>query len=183
MEFQGGKLLIATPELMDPNFFRTVSFVFHHDQTGAGGVILNRPSNVTVADVWIDLGPNRFSDRPVNVGGPVEGPLMALHDSNLGKLEHQLLPGVALTVSEESIREILDQEPNSIKIFSGYAGWGAGQLEQEIQRGGWLTLDCKASDVFETPEEIWRAACAKVGNRIMFDKSKLPLDRVDPLAN
>ena len=183
MEFQNGKLLIATPELMDSNFFRTVSFLFHHDRTGAGGVILNRPSNITFGDVWSDLLPERYSDWPIHVGGPVEGPLMGLHDSILGKLEQQVMPGAALTVTQEALRDILEQEPESIKVFSGYAGWGPGQLELEIQRGGWLTLDCHASDVFETPEEIWRSACAKFGNQIMFRGSELPLGRVDPLAN
>ncbi len=185
VEFHTGKLLIATPELMDSNFFRSVSLLFHHDRTGAGGVILNRPSNVTFADVWDDIAVgSKFADHPIHAGGPVEGPLMGLHSNNLGNVERQILPGIWLSVTKDLLGELITEHTESIKIFSGYAGWGPGQLEREIQAGGWLTLDCQADDIFETPEEIWRSACSQVGNQIMFaGKRDDSVSKIDPLAN
>lgn len=181
MESHAGKLLIATPELADPNFFRTVSLIFHHTEEGAAGVILNRPSNTAISTVWEDLHDGQFQQL-VHVGGPVEGPLMALHTS-LAFAESSILPGVYLSMSRVNLDELVRQSKHQVKFFSAYSGWGAGQLEAEIRAGGWLTFDCDVDDIFETPEEIWKIACEKVGNQVMFSNVSIDPDSVDPLAN
>jgi putative transcriptional regulator len=181
MDYLTGKLLIATPELADPNFFRTVSLIFHHTDEGAAGVVLNRPSNTCIGRVWEELD-SKHEQQPIHVGGPVDGPLMALHTS-LVFGESTILDGVLLSLTQQNLAQLVRQTKHDVKIFSGYAGWGIGQLESEIDAGGWLTLDCEPEDVFDTPEEIWKLACEKVGHEIMFSTSSLNLDSVDPLAN
>lgn len=181
MESHTGKLLIATPELADPNFFRTVSLIFHHTEDGAAGVVLNRPSNTNIGQVWKDLKENQ-SKRMVQIGGPVEGPMMAIHTS-LAYAESSILHGVYLSMSRENLDNLVQQTKHDFKMFCSYSGWGAGQLESEIRAGGWLISDCRIQDVFETPEEIWKIACEKVGNQIMFAKDSFDLSSVDPLAN
>lgn len=181
MAFQTGKLLIATPELADPNFFRTVSLIFHHTEEGAAGVILNRPSNTSIGHVWDDLDSDHVH-QPIHIGGPVEGPMMALHN-NVLYAESTIFEGVFLSLTRENLAHLVGQSIHNVKIFNGYSGWGEGQLEAEMDAGGWLTFDCEAEDIFETPEEIWKLACEKVGQQIMFSQSRLDLTSVDPLAN
>lgn len=181
MESHAGKLLIATPELADPNFFRTVSLIFHHTEEGAAGVILNRPSNIQIRKIWEDLDSGQGTEF-VHIGGPVEGPMMALHTS-LACAESSILAGVYLSMSRENLDQLIRQKKHQVKMFSGYAGWGAGQLEAEMRAGGWLTFDCEVEDVFETPEEIWKIACEKVGNQVMLSNTSIDPSTVDPLAN
>ena len=183
MDFLTGNLLIAMPELADTNFYRSVSFIFHHDEEGAAGVILNRPSNTTVSDVWDDLEGDAVKSRSIHVGGPVEGPLIALHTS-LVLGERQIMPGVFLSLGRNNLSSLVSQTVQQVKIFSGYAGWGPQQLEAEIHAGGWLTFPCDFDDVFDTPEEIWKTACTKAGNEIMFShQSSSEIQSIDPLAN
>ncbi len=177
-----GHLLIATPELADPNFFRTVSLIFHHDEEGAAGVILNRPTETLVAEIFDNLDPDIAFNHYINIGGPVEGPLMALH-SSIASAEQEIIPGVFLSLTQENIRQLVQQTTQQFKIFSGYAGWGAGQLEAEIEMGGWLTFPTEVDDVFETPEELWKIACSKVGNDIIFANQAAKASVVDPLSN
>ena len=108
--------------------------------------------------------------------------MMALHNS-LASAESLILDGVFLSLSRENLSQLVRQSKHNVKIFNGYAGWGGGQLEAEMEAGGWLTFNCEANDVFETPEEIWKLACEKVGHQIMFSNSGFDLNAVDPLAN
>lgn len=181
MESHAGKLLIATPELADPNFFRTVSLIFHHTDEGAAGVILNRPSDTPLGEVWEDLIDGQYQQL-VHLGGPVDGPLMALHTS-LAFAESSILPGVYLSMSRVNLDQLVRQTKHQVKFFTAYAGWGAGQLEAEIRAGGWLIFDCEVEDIFETPEEIWKIACEKVGNRVMLANTSIDPEVIDPLAN
>ncbi len=101
MQSLKGHLLIAVPELPDRNFFRSVVLMFHHDESGASGVVLNRPSEISVADVWQELSESECEcQQTVNVGGPVEGPLIALHTS-LALAESQVIPGVFISMSRD----------------------------------------------------------------------------------
>ena len=179
MESLVGHLLIAIPELPDSNFFRSVVLMLQHSEDGASGVVLNRPSNVTVAKVWDEISAEVCnSDQTVNVGGPVEGPLIALHPS-LALGEVQILPGLFMSLSRENLNQLVMQETHEFKIYSGYAGWGAQQLEFEIERGGWLTMNAEYEHVFESPDVLWKKVCAHVGHDIMlphFGTKSLPND-------
>lgn len=167
MDNLAGHLLVAIPELQDANFFRSVVILFQHTEEGASGVILNRSSDVTVAKVWDEVAKEPSDcQQYVNIGGPVAGPLIALH-SSLALAETPVLPGVFISMGRENLNELVNQHEQQFKIYSGYSGWGPGQLESEIERGGWLTIQATASHVFDSPEGLWRQVCSQVGHDVL----------------
>lgn len=167
MESLAGNLLIAVPDLQDVNFFRTVVFMFQHSEEGASGLILNRPSDVTIAKVWDEVAkePTQCQDY-VSVGGPVESPLLALH-SSLTLAEVPVISGVFLSLGRENLNQLVNQELQKFRIFSGYSGWGPGQLESEIEQGGWLIHPATDRQVFDTPEGLWKQVCNEVAHDIL----------------
>ena len=167
MQSLAGHLLIAIPDLHDVNFFRSVVMLFQHSDQGASGVVLNRPSDVTVAKVWEQVAkePSQCEDF-VNVGGPVDGPLIALHSSS-ALAESPVAEGVYLSMGRIHLNELVNQSDQQFKIYSGYSGWAPGQLESEIEQGGWLTMKAKAEHIFDSPEGLWRQVCSQVGNDIL----------------
>ena len=137
--------------LTDPNFSSTVVFVIHHGEPGAVGVILNRPTSL-----GIERLPEGWPTAdPVHAGGPVE-PEIAI-----GLAESDALHGEWERVGDGVWLADLEGPPavvTRIRIFSGYAGWGAGQLEDEIARGDWVVATATAEDVFTVePDRLWRA--------------------------
>jgi putative transcriptional regulator len=162
-----GHFLIAVPELADLNFFRSVVLVLQHDQQGAMGVILNRPADVTVAQVWKEIFEveNGCHDR-IHVGGPVEGPLILLH-TQLARAELDVMPGIFVSMGKQHLQSIIDENVPPFRIYSGYAGWGAGQLEQEIEAGGWLTMPGEGDQIFASSEDLWKLVCETFGSQIM----------------
>lgn len=183
MESLVGQLLIAIPELPDSNFFRSVVLMLQHSEDGASGVVLNRPSNITVATVWDQISTEVCnSEQTVNVGGPVEGPLIALHPS-LALGEVQILPGLFMSISRENLNQLVTQDKHQFRIYSGYAGWAPQQIESEIERGGWLTIRAEFEHVFDSPDELWKNVCAEVGHDIMLPELRIKSLPVDPSAN
>ena len=161
-QFHVGRLLAATPLLEDPNFDRTVVLLLDHDDDGALGVVINRPSKVRVADVlgdWADVA----ADPPVVFGGgPVEPTaLVAIGRANPDAVE--MADG--WTPIFERLRLVdLEDDPalaqrglSQLRIFSGYSGWGPGDLETEIAQGAWFPLDAEPEDAFsDNPDRLWR---------------------------
>jgi len=131
-----GSLLVAHPTLLDPNFRRTVLFISAHDpEDGALGIILNRPLDKQVGDLVTDETPPALSDVPVYLGGPVgKNQLM------FAVLEWEKSDGLKLNhnVALEDASELIGHHPDWIRAFVGYAGWGAGQLEEEMKQKAWL---------------------------------------------
>ncbi len=174
-----GKLLVASRHLRDPNFLRTVVLMLEHTGDGALGVVLNRPSERTVEEVWrvIDAPPCD-SQAPIYVGGPVPGPLIALHgDASIS--EKQVLPGVFMAIERGKIDALVRQEQTPFRLYSGNSGWGAGQLEGEMKAGGWLVTDTAEEDVFADPSELWPTVTKRIGLKIMLPKTppnQLPND-------
>ena len=180
MESLAGQLLIAIPELPDQNFFRSVVLILQHTDQGASGVILNRPSDVTVSKVWDEIS-NDFCmcTQTVNVGGPVEGPLLALHScSDLA--EARVLKNLYVSLRRENLNLLVRREDEEFRIYSGYAGWGPQQLDSEMERGGWLTLPADPSHVFSSPDLLWKRVCENVGHKTLlkphFGIKSLPID-------
>ena len=177
-----GSLLVAGPRLIDPNFFRAVVLVCSHDGDGALGLILNRPTKVSVGDHlpgWVE----RLS-RPevVFIGGPVQSETAV----GLGQRGSREPEGwstvdnrvglVDLTVAPGAIAGDLE----SLRVFSGYAGWGPGQLEAELETGDWVVAASLPGDGFdEDPEGLWRAVLRREGGRTAI-YAEFPLD---PSAN
>jgi putative transcriptional regulator len=167
-----GKLLIAMPGMGDPRFDRSVIFLCAHSGDGAMGLIVNKPApDLVFADLLDQLGiasgPGDIR-LPVHVGGPVEhGRGFVLHSADYGRAGATLgIDGrFGMTATLEILEDIAKgRGPRDALLALGYAGWGPGQLENEIQLNGWLTAEARESLVFATPNaEKWAAALGEIG--------------------
>lgn len=155
MNSLAGQFLIAAPSLLDPNFRRTVVLLLKHDSDGALGLVINRQAPMPFNVVWEKLSQEPCPvEAPLFIGGPCGGPLMALHNENdLGELQPS--EGVFFTAEIQQIRDLFAREAASYRLFGGYSGWGPGQLEQEIESGGWLLVPADAELIFGPSEELW----------------------------
>ena len=164
-----GQLLVATPLLAEPPFFRTVIAVLEHGaESGALGVVLNRPMTVAVADV-IAVGPDVLSSPPVLFdGGPVSPETaiavgIAAPDAPPGAIWRPSAPPY-VTVDLDADPDLLAHAVQRLRVFAGYAGWAAGQLEAEIGEGAWYVVDCLPDDLFgNEPETLWRRVLRRQG--------------------
>lgn len=154
--FLQGSFLIAAGHMRDPNFYRSVVLLLDHNDKGAMGVIVNRPSAMTIGKALAQHGSVGTGDTPVFVGGPVEpSSLFILHNcTSLGKGDQEVAPGLFLANSEDSFEHVVrhGKKPEigvKFRLISGYAGWGEGQLESEIDRGDWYTLPGDGTLVLE----------------------------------
>ena len=162
-----GHFLVASPHLSDTNFFRSVVLMIQHDDEGAFGVVMNRPTNNTIADMWEDVPQTSWKmDAPVHLGGPVGGPLIAVHsDISLGELE--ITPGIYFTSDKDAIVRIMSQPLGPFRLFHGYSGWAPGQLDAELDAGGWLTAPAIKADVFSDYEDLWNRVARHIGLDIL----------------
>lgn len=167
MDSLAGKLLIATPDLIDPNFLRSVIFLVQHTDQGASGVILNQPTPTTVSAVWDEISDAECEcEHPVSCGGPVDGPLLALHQMSEVS-EREVIKGVHLSMHRSSLHRLVMQSEFTFRIFSGYSGWGPNQLDMEVEHGGWLILPADADHVFVENDHLWRSVCEHVGHDVL----------------
>ena len=183
MESLQGHLLVASPHLPDSNFFRSVVLMIHHDDEGAFGVILNRPTSSTISDIWdmVSAKPCGSAD-PIYRGGPVDGPLLILHQV-LGCSETEILRGLHLATQRDYLCSIVTEDKRPYRIFSGYAGWGGGQLESELDAGGWLTTPATCDDVFDCAEELWKKVSQRIGLIILAPSLRTRHLPDDPSVN
>lgn len=167
----GGRLLVAAPQLADPNFSRTVVLVLEHDEPGAVGVVLNRPLHVEVGEIldsWADLAAGAppavvFSGGPVSPDAVIG--LARAAPAGAGAWQ-TVVPGVG--VVDLSVSPVDQPVPlDGVRLFSGYAGWSPGQLEDEMDDGGWLVFDALNSDPFcAHPELLWHDVLKRQGGSI-----------------
>lgn len=178
-----GQFLVASPHLSDPNFYKGVVLMIKHDEDGAMGLILNRPTDNTVADMW-RLVVERDIDcrQPVFFGGPVQGPPLALHRLK-SAAEAEVLPGIFFTADQDKLEELTQQSAKPYRFFLGYAGWAAGQLEDELSSGGWLTIKAKKSLVFSKDVDLWELVTRTIGENILTKAIKVKHVPDDPSLN
>jgi putative transcriptional regulator len=159
-----GSLLIAAPQLLDPNIRRTVVLVADHGDEGAMGVILNRPSGMTVADAAPDLEPLIGPDAPIFAGGPVQ-PTSGVVLAEVAEADEPVFGDIVLVPGLGELADVIDGA-GSIRVFAGYAGWGPGQLDDELGREDWILAPAQAGDVFsEQPEALWGAVLERKGGQ------------------
>ena len=159
-----GSLLIAAPQLLDPNFRRTVVLVADHGDEGAMGVILNRPSGMTVADAAPDLEPLIGPAAPIFAGGPVQ-PTSGVVLAEVAEADEPLFGDVVLVPGLGELADVIDGA-GSIRVFAGYAGWGPGQLDEELGREDWIVEPALPADVFsEEPETLWASVLERKGGQ------------------
>ncbi|MCA8995789.1 MAG: YqgE/AlgH family protein [Planctomycetaceae bacterium] len=158
-----GQFLIATPRLRDPNFFKTAVLMIEHGEEGAMGLVVNRPSSMTVAQALtghLDLPEH---DDLVFDGGPVEpNALFIVHNCpNLDPNERPIVPGVYMGSSAKVFEDAVCDGPNGphqleFRLYCGCAGWAPGQLEGELSRGDWLVVPGDSDSVFtDQPYRLW----------------------------
>ena len=153
-----GQLLVATPGLLDPNFFRTVILILEHGEEGAVGVVLNRPSDYDVVSTLPDWEKRAAAPPVVFVGGPVsEGTAICL-----GRVGGE--DGISVV---DASRDPDDLAAREVRFFSGYAGWSRGQLEDEIDEGAWIVVEADPDDALDDePELLWSRVLERQGGRL-----------------
>lgn len=160
-----GHLLVATPELLTPFFTRTVILMFEHSEGGAAGVVLNRQTEANIQEISRELFQEQIDwDKLVNLGGPVPGPLVALHA--LGELaDQEIIAGVYLSMDAAKLLDVVRRRVEPSLIVANYAGWGPGQLEGEIAQDSWFSLPATAEYVFWSGEEdLWESVVERIGS-------------------
>lgn len=184
-----GQLVVATPQMDDPNFARTVVLLLQVDEEdGALGLVLNRPSGTDVDEVLPDWSPLSADPPLVFVGGPVQpnaaiclgrgrprGPPVAAYAVLEG------VPGTSVgTVDLDAPVEQVQPAVAEVRLFAGYAGWSAGQLEDEVEQGAWFVLDALPTDAFSAdPDQLWASVLRRQGPPVAFAASYPP----DPTLN
>ncbi len=170
-------LLLAMPHLIDPNFARAVVLMVEHNEEGSFGLVVNHPSDMEASALLsaLDIEWCGDADAVVWSGGPVmptSGWVLHSPTDVVGKQSDdletggtiELVPGLALSTSPDNLRAIAESPPQQVRLLLGYAGWGPGQLAEEMARGSWLHADLTPEIIFETePDEMWEVALRSLG--------------------
>ncbi len=159
-ELAPGMFLVATRRLRAPSFARTVILLIHYDQEGAHGVIVNRPSPIRVNKVLPNQPRSKTPSPYIYLGGPVaQSQLRILVETQQPSADMQrVLDNVYLSGSPEVLKHLLNQttDPKRFRAFAGYAGWAPGQLENEVERGGWHIMPAEVDAIFDAaPASVW----------------------------
>jgi putative transcriptional regulator len=164
-------LLVAMPQLQDPNFIRTVMMIVQHDEDGTFGLVLNREVDVCARELCEGLEMKWGGDpeQPLRWGGPVQqntGWMLFADDLRSVESEDasELTDGMYFAGSLDVLRVVAEAPPGDVRLFLGYAGWGPGQLESEMAQGVWLTVPSTRQAVFGTPsDDMWEFAVRSLG--------------------
>jgi putative transcriptional regulator len=174
-----GQFLIASPQLVDRNFARSVVLLVRHGEDGALGLIINRPLDAKLEAIWDQVSPNPCAvDRTLYHGGPCEGPLMVLHANPV----HSQMPtadGLHFTADKEMIEQLVSEEESDTRFYVGYAGWAVGQLENEIAEGSWLSFPASRKYVFGDAANSWDELFKRAHRAAVFpwlDPKRIPDD-------
>lgn len=162
-----GSFLIASPQLEDPNFCRSVVLIMEHNAEGAFGLIMNRPASASIRDFWEEIEHETAAvDGPIYLGGPVEGPIICIHNQE-ACTEGEIVPGVFVAMRRDHLQRLVTESGHELRIFVGYSGWGPNQLEGEMAAGGWLTLPATAPFVFsQDVSTLWHRSMLATGQQL-----------------
>jgi putative transcriptional regulator len=178
-----GHLLVASQSLLDPNFVKTVVLLVQHADEGALGVVVNRPIGKNVQDLWREVGGGPCTNtQPVYLGGPVPGPLMAVHGQQ-SLSEVQITDGVYFSAAKQNLDTLVMRPDKNMKIFVGHSGWGPGQLDSELEEGAWLTTPSTAELVFFDSSELWVTVSRLIGRTMMQSMLHIKDIPDDPTVN
>ena len=163
--------LIAMPGMVDPHFSKTLAFICEHTEKGAIGVVVNKPIELTMGNLFeqidLSLDDDAIRMEPIYFGGPVMVDRGFVLHRPLGAWSSTLKVDaeIGLTTSRDILQAIAaGGGPHHVLVTLGYAGWGPGQIEDEIKRNGWLTVEADADLIFEVPaEQRLEAAMTKLG--------------------
>jgi putative transcriptional regulator len=169
-DVEPGTLLVASPDLLDPNFRRTVVYVIEHRGEGTLGVVLNRPSDVSVQEVLPAWAPHSTRPKAVFVGGPVDAKTALCLAAFLPGHNPASIGGVVAVRGPVGLID-LGSDPTALaprirglRVFAGYAGWNSGQLAGEISRGDWFLVPALPDDVLAPPTgDLWGRVLRRQG--------------------
>lgn len=187
-DLAAGRFLVASRELGDPNFAEAVVLLVHYDeQEGAMGLIVNRRSELPLSRVFRDMKEAKDNEDTIYVGGPVEpgGVLALLKSTSKPADSEKIFADVYLISSKSQLAKTLaaKKESTAFHAFLGYAGWGPGQLEHEIELGGWHVMPAAAGEVFHSdPDSVWPRLIKRTEMRIAKVRSLLSSIRAGAAA-
>jgi len=152
--------LIAMPNMADPHFSRTLTYICEHNDQGALGLVVNRPIDMTLQALFerlsLPISDNALSDSPIYFGGPVQTDRgFVLHEpAGSWQATLRVKEAIGLTTSKDILEAVGRGEgPTRMLVTLGYAGWSPGQLEQELSQNAWLTVEARDAILFEVPSE------------------------------
>ena len=181
-DLQAPVLLLAMPQVLDPFFHHSVVLLLHHTEEGSFGFVVNRPSELRLAEILaaMEISWHGIEDALAFFGGPVQSQMGTVMFSlsvgerfDLDSLEGltEVGPGILISQQSDDLGRLAAKPPLCMRLFLGYAGWGAGQLVDEIVRNDWLTAPVTNELLFyDHPENVWEEALRSVG----VDPSTLP---------
>ena len=183
MESLKGHLLVASTYLPDPNFAKTIVLIVEHDENGALGIVLNRPSKHQLKDVWENVTDETCHSRQLlRLGGPMGGPLMAIHTEEL-LADKPVIPGVYFSTEKENLLKLVKLDDEPYRFFSGYAGWGEGQLDGEVTSGDWLTMPATSDFLFSDGGDPWSEMLRAIFDDRLISALKIRHVPADPSLN
>jgi putative transcriptional regulator len=163
-----GRILVARPDLHDPNFDATLTLILEHSDEGALGLVLNRPMGVAMADAFPDWEEMSSEPDVVFSGGPVDrDAIIALGRSD--RCDGALVLGAHSVDLDAQPALVAAEGITAVRIFSGYAGWGSGQLEGEIANHGWWVVDAGIDDLFtDDPNRLWSRVLGRQAGELQW---------------
>ena len=175
-----GKLLVAAPSLIGNVFEKTVVLVLQHNSSGTFGIVLNRPADKEILTEWESMTGKDPTNRCFVHGGPVGGPVFAIHQQQaIGEVEMPC--GLFVSADSVSMRKLMEQDDDRYRIVFGVASWSIGQLESEIDSGIWFPLNARADDVFDDASWMWEKSLRRYGEQVT--REVLRIDRLPDNPN
>jgi putative transcriptional regulator len=171
-----GKLLVASPALVDPNFARTVVFLTEHNEEGAMGIVLNRPSDTAVDTVVAELA-EIAGGEPVYVGGPVQPEALVLlaEFTDLEAAAWIVVADVGLASADVDLGDLAEAVRRG-RVYAGYSGWGPGQLEAEMEVDSWIVEAPLPAELFpDDPATLWSGVLNRKGGQYSLI-ARMPAD-------
>jgi putative transcriptional regulator len=178
MESLRGKLLLAAPALKDPNFDRAVVLIAEHSDEGAMGLVLNRPTETTVGEAAPELTALTGEDERVHQGGPVQprAVVVLAEFADPEEAAHLVLDDIGFVRADADLEQAGDDTRRG-RVYAGYAGWGPGQLESELQDEGWIVVEHPLPDELFSPgpDALWHDVLERQGGHLALI-ARMPLD-------
>ncbi len=181
-----GCILVASPNQDNGLYTQAVCLLVHHSQQGSVGVFLNRSFSVQVPDIWRHLAGTDVPDaarRPIHFGGPVSGPVIALHNRK-DLAEFATANGVYIAAQISHLQQLVQLvDESEVRFIVGQAAWQPGQLEEELKAGKWYPMPITPQLVFSSDDEMWGRAMREIGNRYVAAICRIPSIPSSPLLN